>query len=137
MRLLYVAHTILGAVGMWQLGRFLLLYANPEASPGAFLVGGTTADLPILTAYPGCSNDRLLRKDLAPLARIRQAEPVNIARSGGRIDVTVPPGGRPRVLILAEMFRPEWTAATEDGFLAAWPRLSCWLDAGRRRDHER
>lgn len=96
----------------------LVLYENPDASPGAFVVDYATQQLPAPQVYPDCINDRLLCKDLAPRARLRRPEHVAIARRAGRIDVSVEGSSDPRLLVLVEMFRPEWTAGGEGGSLA-------------------
>jgi hypothetical protein len=88
----------------------LLLYENSNISPGAFLIEEQARSLPELPVYAGCSNDRLLCRDLAPLARLQVPEPISVTRRGGRIDVSVPPARNERLLILAEMFRSEWVA---------------------------
>lgn len=87
----------------------LVLYENADGWPGAFTTdpGVANLDLPL---HPGCSHDRLLCRDLTPLARGRRADEVMITRHGSRIHVNVAGASEPRVLIVAEMFRPEWTA---------------------------
>ena len=91
-----------------------LLYENADASPGAFVVGRERKELPVLRPYPDCVHDRLLCKDLTPLARLRRADRIEITRRGSRIDIDVEASATSRILVLVEMFRPEWSA-TSDG----------------------
>ena len=96
----------------------LVLYENPDASPGAFLVDDPGRQLPALPAYPDCINDRLLCRDLGPLARLRREERVDVTRAGGKIDVRFDHAAGARLLVVVEMFRPEWRASSADGLLA-------------------
>lgn len=93
----------------------LLLYENPDPWPGAFLVEGTPAALPELPVYRDCINDRLLCKDLTPLARLRAPARVSLSGRDGRFEITVDRSNGPRVLIVAEMYRPTWVATGEGG----------------------
>ena len=88
----------------------LVLHENRDAWPGAFLIASAAGVPEAGPAYDDCSNDRLLCRDLALLARLRLSPAVTLARRGGRIDVTVPSSGEERLLVVAEMFRPDWTA---------------------------
>jgi len=89
-----------------------LLYENADASPGAFVVAAQPRELPVLQPYPDCIHDRLLCKDLAPLARLRRPDRLDITRRGPRIEIDIEAGPAPRILVLVEMFRPEWTATS-------------------------
>jgi hypothetical protein len=91
-------------------GREMVLYENVDAPPGAIVISDQKGGLPQLAPYPDCVNDRLLCKDLSPLARLRHRDHVDIVRRGPHIQITVPAGTEPRMLVLAEMFRPEWKA---------------------------
>lgn len=95
-------------------GGTLVLYENPDAGPGGFVIGGATQGLPELPLYAGCANDRLLCRDLTGLAHLRQGD-VAISREGGRIAVAdVDSRNEPRLLVLIEMFRPEWVARGDE-----------------------
>jgi len=89
-----------------------LLYENADASPGAFVVAAQPRELPVLQPYPPCIHDRFLCKDLTPLARLRRQDRFDITRRGSRIEIDIDAGTTPRVLVLVEMFRPEWTATS-------------------------
>lgn len=91
----------------------LLLYENPDAWPGAFVIDNGVAHIPSLPVHPDCSNDRLLCKDLTPLARLRRPEQVEMTRRGPQIRVNVASSSDPRLLVVSEMFRPEWVARDE------------------------
>lgn len=95
----------------------LLLYENPDAWPGAFLTDTRPEELPELPVYSDCSNDRLLCRDLAPLARLRTAGPAAVARREGQIEVTLDGAPAVRLLIVVEMFRPAWAASSDRGSL--------------------
>ena len=86
----------------------LVLYENDDASTGAILLDADadTVDVPPL---PDCPNDHLLCRDLSLVTNRRPAA-VTIARSEGGIDVTFDRLEAPRTLVIAEMFRPGWTA---------------------------
>jgi hypothetical protein len=88
----------------------LMLYENADASTGAILVD---ADVSTVHAPPlaDCSNDRLLCRDLSVVTNLHPAS-VAIVRSEGAIDVTFDRLEMPRTLVIAEMFRPAWTATT-------------------------
>jgi hypothetical protein len=99
-----------GAVGVR-----LVVYENPDAWPSAFLIDGLPADLPDLPEYAECANNRMLCRDLAPLARLRADDRLQVAGGDGRFHIDMEASVRPRVLIVTEMFRPEWIAETETG----------------------
>ena len=88
------------------------LYENAEASPGAFVVSGTPAEVSELAVYPDCIHDRFLCKDLSPLAERRRQDRLDITRRGARIEVDLEAGPMPRTLVIVEMFRVEWTATS-------------------------
>ena len=87
----------------------LVLYENDDVSTGAILVD---ADVHTIHAPPlaDCPNDRLLCRDLSVMTNLHPAA-VAIVRSEGTIDVTFDRLETPRTLVVAEMFRPGWTAA--------------------------
>jgi hypothetical protein len=84
----------------------LVLYENDDASTGAILVDVGTVHVPPLA---DCPNDRLLCRDLSVMTNLHPAA-VAIVRSEGAIDVTFDRLEMPRTLVVAEMFRPGWTA---------------------------
>ena len=86
----------------------LLLYENDDAWTGAILVDADvgTVHVPPLA---GCPNDRLLCRDLSVVTTLHPA-PAAIVRSEGAIDITFDRVEMPRTLVVAEMFRPGWTA---------------------------
>jgi hypothetical protein len=86
----------------------LVLYENDDAWTGAILVDADagTVHVPPLA---DCPNDRLLCRDLSVVTKLHPA-PATIVRTEGAIDVTFDRLERPRTLVVAEMFRPGWTA---------------------------
>jgi hypothetical protein len=95
----------------------LILYENHDAWPGAFVLRGDARSVGELFRYPGCSNDRLLCKDLRPLAERSRPAGIQVLRQADQIDITLDDDTEPRLLILAEMFRPAWTATADDATL--------------------
>ena len=90
----------------------LVLYENENAGGGAVLIdaGAERLHLPLLAE---CPNDHLLCRDLSAVAKLAPS-PVSIVRSEGAIDASFDPLNRPRTLVIAEMFRPAWSARTGD-----------------------
>ena len=91
----------------------LVLYENTDAWPGAFAILGDERAFAELPMYRGCSHDRLLCKDLGVLAQRHHPLKVRVVRQEGRIDIALDGDAQPRLLILAEMFRPDWQAAAD------------------------
>jgi hypothetical protein len=75
-------------------------------------------EVPTLPLVPGCSNDRLLCRDLTGMTRLRSPGNVAITREGGRIAVEASGVNEARLLVLVEMFRAEWVARAGDSRLA-------------------
>jgi hypothetical protein len=96
----------------------LVLYENDDAWSGAvmFDAEGATVHAPPLA---DCPNDRLLCRDLSVVANLQPAA-VAIVRAEGFIDVTFTRLDKPRTLVVAEMFRPGWTATTADQRLSTF-----------------
>ena len=94
-------------------GSELVLHENHDAWPGAFLMPSSFGDeeLPIL---PACPHDRLLCRDLSPIATHRDPRPVTIVREKNTIHARWHPTSEPRILVVTEMFRPAWRAYTQD-----------------------
>ena len=90
----------------------LVLYENEDAWSGAMLVEGD-ADTIRPQRLPDCPNDRVLCRDFSIVASLQPAA-VAIVRSEGAIDVTFDRLETPRTLVVAEMFRPGWTASAGD-----------------------
>ena len=88
----------------------LVLYENDDASTGAILVDADVDNVHAPT-LPDCPNDRLLCRDLSVVTNLHPAV-VAIVRSEGAIDVTFDRLETSRTLVIAEMFRPGWTATT-------------------------
>jgi hypothetical protein len=90
----------------------LSLYENMDAWPGAFLLDEGAADLE-LPLLAGCENDRLLCRDFSSVAARRQPGRVDLVRKEGAIDVSMSgPGTSAALLVVTEMFRPEWRASS-------------------------
>lgn len=94
-------------------GGAVVLYENPDAGQGAVLTDAQPKDILALSPHPECLNDRLLCMDLSPLAQLPRAGELVVRRSGRNIDVHVEPVTRERFLVLADMFRPGWTATAD------------------------
>jgi hypothetical protein len=90
----------------------LVLYENEDARTGAILMD-TDADTLHVPLLARCPNEHLLCRDLSALAKQRPAA-VTIVRKEGAIDVAFERADRPRTLVIAEMYRPAWTARTAD-----------------------
>jgi hypothetical protein len=90
----------------------LVLYENDDAWTGAILMDAdaATVQVPVLA---DCPNDYLLCRDLSVVVN-RKPAAAAIVRSEGAIDVTFDRLGTPRTLVIAEMFRPGWTASAAD-----------------------
>ena len=114
----------------------LHLYENADAGPGAFLVEPSFGDRD-LPVHDGCGHDRLLCRSFEELAAHASARGVEVERSAGRIRLQWPESREPVVLVVAEMFRPGWTARTGERTVA--PRrmygalLGVPLPAGENR----
>ena len=86
----------------------LVLYENEDAWPGAFLIDPAVARAGV-PRFEACENDRLLCHDLSAIAE--HAWPVRaVERRAGTIDVTFQRVEAAAVLVVVEMFRPEWQA---------------------------
>jgi len=88
----------------------LVLYENPDASPGGFAIHGDERTIGELPLYPGCSHQRLLCRDLGALTRRHSPLGIEVKRQEGHIEILLDSDPLPRLVILAEMFRPAWKA---------------------------
>ena len=93
-------------------GTHFVLFENDDPWPAAFLLDEAAEQMP-LEGLPGCANDRVLCTDLAPLAGRRSTDGLLISHQNGRIDVRLPPGDEPRLLVVSQMFRRDWVASTD------------------------
>jgi hypothetical protein len=106
----------------------LVLYENENAWAAAVLIdaGTETVHVPLLAE---CPNDHLLCRDLSAVAKLAPS-PVSIVRSEGVIDASFDRLDRPRTLVIAEMFRPAWTARTGDQHPSTYAFLNSLLAVG-------
>jgi hypothetical protein len=97
-----------------------VVYENPNAWPEAFLTPAASAAIE-LPLWPGCENDRLLCRDLSPLAALRiDGDPV-VTQTAGTIDVAMVAATEPRLLVVTQMFRPDWVATARGQQLRTRP----------------
>jgi uncharacterized membrane protein YfhO len=87
------------------------LYENADASPGAVVVDPSVAetDLPV---YDGCENERVLCRDFASVADHRRGGAVAVTHRPNEIRVGLESVNTPAMLVVAEMFRRGWSAAS-------------------------
>jgi hypothetical protein len=92
----------------------LVVYENSNPWPDVFVVDAMSEQTE-LPAYPGCSHTRLTCRDFAAMAGLRRAtDGLLVRRREGRFDIRMIPAGEPRLLVVSQMFRPDWMA-TGDG----------------------
>lgn len=93
-------------------GHQLVLYELPQARGAAFVDPRIrTLELP---RVEGCPHDRLLCRDFARLAPHLFPGAPRVERWHGRVTVTFAASPAERLLLVGEMYRPEWTV-TEPG----------------------
>jgi hypothetical protein len=107
-------------------GARLTLYENATAWPDAFLTDMDAARL-TPSVYAGCGNDRLLCTELAPLANRRLADAVAVRPRQDGFDVRVLPAGSERLLVVSQMYRPDWVATSNGKALETVPVLRALL----------
>ena len=99
------------------IGAPIIAYENESASHGVLILDDQA--LPTLPLYAGCANDRLLCRDMAPLAQLARPDRVAIDRQEARIAVGVDAESTPRLLVLIDMFRRGWVATADGRTLTA------------------
>jgi hypothetical protein len=110
-----------GTVPM-EVGAPLVVYENADAWPDAFVLDAAAEQSPLPT-LAGCVNNRVLCEDLTSVAA-RQAVGSAVARQrGDEIDVRLFSASEPTLLVVSQMFRPDWRASSEDGSLTTAPVL--------------
>jgi hypothetical protein len=98
------------------------LYENNDAWPAAFVVDSAAESLPA-TRLPGCSNDSVLCADLTSLAERRSPDRLLITNRNGWFDLQLSPTDEPRLLVVTQMFRPDWFASADGDPLITVPVL--------------
>ena len=101
-------------------GTHFVLYENSNPWPDAFVLDGAAEHIPP-ARLPGCSNDRVLCTDLAPLAARRSTDGLLIRHRNGRLDVRLFPADEPRLLVISQMFRLDWAASADGSSLTTVP----------------
>jgi hypothetical protein len=98
------------------------LLRNRAVWPGAAFVAPATVAAP-LPALVDCRFAGLFCRDFSPVLAAGVDTRVSVARRHGTLDASFAPADRSRVLIVSEMYRPEWTARANGTSLtvsAAW-----------------
>ena len=108
-----------GVVPKWD-GTHFVLYENSNPWPDAFVLDSAAEHIPPVR-LPGCSNDRVLCTDLAPLVERRSTDGLLIRHRNGRIDVRLFPADEPRLLVISQMFRLDWVASADGSRLTTVP----------------
>jgi hypothetical protein len=95
-------------------GSHFVLYENSDPWPDAFVINEGPEPID-LAARDGCDNQRLLCRDFSPLVRRRSSDDLQVTNRDGRIDIQLSSrADAPRLLVVSQMFRPDWVA-TADG----------------------
>jgi hypothetical protein len=103
-------------------GETVRLLRNPAAWPGAAFVMPATVAAP-LPALADCRFAGLFCRDFSPVVAAGVDTKVSVARRHGTLDASFAPADQSRVLIVSEMYRPEWTARANG---AALPVSAAW-----------
>jgi hypothetical protein len=101
------------------------LLRNPAAWPGAAFVAAETVAAP-LSELRECRARGLLCRDFSTVAIAGPDVRVELTRRHGTLRARFAPSDRERLLLVSEMYRPEWTARSSAGALAvrdAWQGL--------------
>ena len=94
-------------------GSRFILYENSRAWPDGFVLD-LAAEQIDLAFRPRCSNSRLMCRDFEPLIGRRVERGVQVTTRDDRVDVQLSHGDQSSLLVVSQMFRPEWVA-TGDG----------------------
>ncbi|MGE0447795.1 MAG: hypothetical protein AB7P99_21400, partial [Vicinamibacterales bacterium] len=97
-----------------KLGGQFVLYENPDAWPAAFLAA-PSIEQATPAAFADCPHDRLLCRDLTPLVNQRLPEAIRVTRDGSALDVRMLPTAGPRIVVVTQMYRPDWVARAGNG----------------------
>jgi hypothetical protein len=87
------------------------LLRHPSAWPGGAFVMAATLATP-LPELPDCRFPGLFCRDFSPVIDAGVDSGVSITRRHGTVEARFAPRNQSRVLVVSEMFRPEWTART-------------------------
>jgi hypothetical protein len=98
-------------------GTTFVLWGNPSAAPGAVVVDAGAKTLS-LSPLQGCDARALLCRDFTPLHALVRPDRVSVSREEGRIVLSLDAAGSSRVVLLWDLFRPEWTTATAGASIA-------------------
>ena len=101
-------------------GTHFVLYENSNPWPDAFVLDSAAEHI-FSVRLPGCSNDRVLCTDLAPLVERRSTDGLLITHRNGRIDVRLFPADEPQLLVISQMFRLDWVASADGSRLTTAP----------------
>jgi hypothetical protein len=103
-------------------GHVIRLLRNPAVWPGGALVPVETVAA-YLPELPDCRYAGLFCRDFSAVVQGEHDGAVTLTRRHGRLHARFAPADRPRMLLVPEMFRPEWTARSGGRALpvtAAW-----------------
>lgn len=106
-------------------GETIRLLRNRTVWPGAAFVNGGVATTP-LPEIQECRKPGLFCRDFSAVVQADHDTGVTLIRRHGSIQARFQPADRTRLLLVAEMYRPEWTARAPDRNLAvtdAWGGL--------------
>jgi len=114
-----------GTVPKRDHGTFVV-YENTDAWPAAFVLDADSERLE-LPVRPDCGNDRLLCRDFASLASHRLADVSAATVQDGRIDVELVDASEPKLLVLSQMFRPDWVVTGAGEGVSTLPAFGALL----------
>jgi hypothetical protein len=102
-----------------KLGGHFVVYENPRAWPGVFVVDAGAAEL--TTRLNGCEQEGVLCRDLSAIARLGASGLAAVRASDGQITARFPTSTRARLLVVTQMFRRDWVASSEGGAVSVLP----------------
>jgi hypothetical protein len=108
-----------GIVPKRDRGMFVV-FENTDAWPEAFVLDADSERLE-LPVRNDCGNDRLLCRDFTPLASHRVADVAAVTVQDGRIDVELVDANEPKLLVVSQMFRPDWVVTGADEGVSTLP----------------